>query len=599
VAILFNDDNDIEVLNGGSSIATIGTVVASTTYRIRIETTSTGYTFACANLSTNATLTHDLAATPTTTAFVKANVFGGTWKFDDLMYHEGFAGTTKRKKPNGGYLFTREVLQNEIVVCAWGNLYKYTKNVGYDKLASGYDDEARFRFRVFDDQLLGVNGVDKPFRYNGTTVSTLGSGINAAPVASAIEVHLQSVFLLEGNSIYRNTPGNLSSWDALAPTVDLDAWKGDTGVGFVLVDSNLYIVKTASVWVLTGTTNNNFRLRRLKSTRGCVAPDSIATDGQLAFWLGTDGVYKFDGIKTELVSYRVHPLFNTQVPCEFPKYLDTKFDEAQGVIYDFKYRLAVVEHGEGTVTNNSEIVYDFVGNGGRGAWTQRNKREVGGYISLEADKSSGELLYFQAKDGDPSLMQAEIGLGNFENEYTSVTLRDLNKDTFIGEAWSQYFIARGITRDILDKTYNNITVGYQPRGSMFLGLRLFTKNRTKGHLEVFKTTRTDGHQLGSLSTTLSADAYPMMDHFSEEKTDYLVYDEEKDGTRGPEVWWLLTQDQTVRDEAKIVWTASTGTPPVTYEEGQIDYRDDLLQYPGNFEPFAVKRIAVRFIEDND
>lgn len=598
IGIRFDDDASIKATSGGSSLATIGTVVAGRSYRLRIEKTSTGYDFACLDLTANTILTHSLVLATITTAFVKMNVFGGVWKFDDILYHEGFNGRDKRIVANGGTYFTREVVDNEIIVCAWGNIYKYTKNVGYDIVATGFDDSARFRFRVFNDTLIGVNGTDTPFRYNGSSVSDLGSGATKAPIASAVEVHLQTIFLLEGNSLFRNVVGNPNNWDALQPTVDLDAWNGDVGVGMLVLDANLYIIKTASVWVLTGTTNDLFRLRRLRNTRGCIAPDSIATDGQIAFWLGPDGIYKFDGVSTELVSYRIHPLFNFQESCEFPKYVDSVFKNARGIIHDFKYRLSLAEHGEGSMDNNSEVVFDFVGNSGQGAFTQRNKRTVGTYISLVADKGSGELLYLQSGDGDPSLMQAEVGNGNFANEYGSVTRQDQNKEAFIGEVWSQYFIARGSTRDLLDKTFNNATVGYQPRGSFRLGLRIFTRNRTKGHLEIFDTKRTDGHELGSLVAADVGDALSLMDQFSEEKTDFLVYDEEKDGTRGSEVWWLLTQDQTVRDEAKVVWTAPGGTPAEVYEKGQINYQDNLLEFPGNFEPFSVKRIAVRFIEDN-
>lgn len=598
IGIRFDDDNSIKATSAGSSLATIGTVVADATYRIRIEKTSTGYDFACLDLTNNTILTHSLVIATITTAFVKMNVFGGTWTFDDILYHEGFNGRTKRIASNGGTYFTREVVDNEIIVCAWGNIYKYTKNVGYDIVATGFDDTARFRFRVFNDELIGVNGTDNPFRYNGSTVADLGSGATKAPIANAVEVHLQTIFLLDGNSLFRNVVGNINSWDALQPTVDLDAWKGDVGVGLLVLDTNLYVIKSASVWVLTGTTNNSFRLRRLRNTRGCIAPDSIASDGQIAFWLGPDGIYKFDGVSTELVSYRVHPLFNFQEPCEFPKYVDSKFGGSFGIIHDFKYRLSLVEHGEGSMENNSEIVFDFIGNSGQGAFTQRNKRTVGTYISLVADKGTGELLYLQSEDGDPSLMQAEIGNGNFENAYGSVTRQDQTNKPFIGEVWSSYFIARGITRDLLDKTFNNATVGYQPRGSFVLGLRIFTRNRTKGHLEVFDTKRTDGHELGALVAVDVDDAFPLMDQFSEEKSDFLVYDEEKDGTRGSEVWWLLTQDDTVRTEAKIVWTAPGGTPAVVHEKGQVNYQDNLLQYPGNWEPFSVKRIAVRLIEDN-
>ena len=580
--IEFDESGDIIKREDASETDTTVNWAASTTYRIRIEKQAAGwlgYLVDMTNAPTTEVSLFDTSFEGNVANFMELQVYGSEWIIDDVIYHDGFAISGARKAATGLFKFYREMGNNQLIVFAHGQMYKFDYSTGYTLLKGGLSDTAKFKARVFNDELICVNGTDANLRYNGLNVQGLGSGATISPVADAIEVHLQSVFLLKNNSLYRNTVGNVLSWDALSPTVDLDAWNGDKGVDLVKLGTNLYIIKENSVWELTGTTNANFVLRRILGTRGCIAPHSVATNGTVAFWRGTDGVYQFNGINTKLVSFRVHPAFNQTQTSEFPTTVAAKAEESVGVIHNYKYRLSCAQNGEPDPSiNNFEWVFDMLAGGGQGGWTQRTGRNVSMYLTLEGVGDQNELLYVSS-DTKNDLYLGEVDDGLLYNDYSNITTMD-NADTdFVGRILSRRNIGKGSSRDFLNKSWNGHKVYFEPRGDHYLGLKVFTKYNTQGSLQVFRSRTSMNANTSSGSNLLLDGTQPVMDGFVEENTTLLKYTSADNKTRGTELWWEITQATEVRTEAGITPTG-------------------LLANPGNFEPFVIKRVVLQFTEDN-
>lgn len=580
--IEFDESGDIIRREDTSETDTTINWAVATTYRIRIEKKDTGWKAFMLNLTTaphtEITL-FDTSFTGNATNFVELQVFGGLWLVDRTVYHIGFGSGGARKSPNGLYRFYRETAPSETIVIANGNMYKFDTADGYTLLASGFEEVAKYKFEVFNDTLFMVDGVNIPRRYNGLNVQQVGSGATIAPAAQDVHNHLQSLFMLKDNSLFRNTVGQVLVWDALQPVVDLDAWKGDIGVGLVKLGSNLYIIKSASVWELTGTTNDNFRLRRIPNTRGCIAPHSIATNGQVAFWRGIDGVYRFDGTNTVLISFAVNPAFDNQSRSEYPTTVESLAENSVGIIHNYKYRLACSQHGEADLEiNNFEWVYDMLASGGRGAWMQRSDRNVSMYAALDGKGDSNQLLYVSS-DTRNDLYEGEIDNGNIYNTYTNISDTDKFDTDFVGRIVGKRHVALSQARTFLDKYWNGHWVHYEGRGDFTLGMRVFTKYNSQGSLSTFKTQSTTNTNTMNGSNMKMDGTQALINGFVEEKTIPLKFPASESKNQGSEMWWEITQDASVRTSAGV---SGTG----------------LLANPGNFEPFSIKKVVLQFTEGN-
>lgn len=635
LSLHFNEDGTLEVREDASVVAVTQTWTISTEYRIRFEKQSTGWRICLVALgqpndppTTPPVLvdSNDQVAETLYTGTFEGNVPSfltfqpllGAWFIDDVTYHEGFGtADTVRQPANGLVRFYREFVSNQTIVFAFGNMYKYTDTGGFTIISAGFNPVAKFRFRIFNDELFATNGVDRPIRYDGTTVQQVGAGETQAPVATFIEVHLQSLWLAEGNTLFRNQPGNISIWDEFEPIVDVDAWNGDVITGLVKLGSSLFIIKTSSVWELSGTLSNNFVLRRIPGTRGCIAPDSIATDGQRVFFRGIDGVYLFTGARTLLVSYLLHPAFNKNVPSPFETTVFTEAAKSVGIIHDYKYRMNTVQHGEPDVEfNNYEYVYDFIQNAVGGAWTARDRRNVTMYSSWIGEGDENELLAITS-DTSNTLMELEVEDGNTSAEYSCVTINRTTTTPFIGKWISRNLIAKGNTRDFLEKTWSPIRVHYTPHGEWHIGIKLTTANNLLSILRTFEqgylknsnafNASLDGG-VGYTGPTLLEDAEEGEDtskafYLDDTKSILLTSFIEEEFIKNPEkargaengvsarmgnanlgieCVLELTQDQTVRNLSGFI---DSKTPT------------GLRTQLGNFEPFRITRVLIGIQEE--
>ena len=82
----------------------------------------------------------------------------------------------------------------------------------------------------------------------------------------------------------------------------------------------------------------------------------------------------------------------------------------------------------------------------------------------------------------------------------------------------------------------------------------------------------------------------MTDIFVEEKTNNIRIDAQRNKNQGTEVWWEITQDASVRT-AKVAADALLTPVPTSIFTG-------ILSNPGNFEPFSIKKVVLRFTENN-
>ena len=193
--------------------------------------------------------------------------------------------------------FVRESTGKKYLVVQYGTaLYSAeydgtTQIASVASLATGLN-ASKFRSVVWKDQLILTNGSDNVKTFNGSALSDLAG---TPPKSKYVKVYGNRLWLVDvANPNYLRfsdleTP---TTWDALN-VIHLRDGDGDTITGLSPQDGGMIITKSRSVWVLYGTSRDDFRIPEhpLSDAVGCVAPDTLLDQG---FFLGENNMYTFN-----------------------------------------------------------------------------------------------------------------------------------------------------------------------------------------------------------------------------------------------------------------------------------------------------------------
>jgi hypothetical protein len=151
-------------------------------------------------------------------------------------------------------------------------------------------DKHRFTRYNFagESRIMGVDGVNAPFKYNGTTFTVLNDAPADVIGASHIAEFKQHIFFAKGNSLvftapYKDndfTPANGSGTITLPHSI----------TGLIVFREQLIIFSTSKIHRLVGNTISDFQLQPISLDIGCVQEDTIQEVGGDIAFLGPDGV---------------------------------------------------------------------------------------------------------------------------------------------------------------------------------------------------------------------------------------------------------------------------------------------------------------------
>ncbi|MGQ3740806.1 hypothetical protein, partial [Bacillus sp. Fil] len=149
-----------------------------------------------------------------------------------------------------------------------------------------------------------------------------------------------------------------------------DLGENDEIVGLVPFRSSLLIFCRYSVWALFGEVKYDFKLMRLNTTSGCIAPKSIRVVEDTIFYLGDSHVYAlfsndFNMLDSQIVS--------TQVRQTLTDISETEKQKAAGVFYDNKYYVSF--------PNGTTLVYDIL----LKAWTRFTNVQANAFLVIGKD----------------------------------------------------------------------------------------------------------------------------------------------------------------------------------------------------------------------
>lgn len=164
-----------------------------------------------------------------------------------------------------------------------------TAAVTFASIKTGLSATAPLRGVVWKDNLILTNGVDNPFRYDGSTCTDLSG---TPPKSAQVKVYASRLFFVDAaNPNWLRWSGleSFDTWDAL-DVINVRDNDGDQITGLAPMPGGIVIFKRNSAWTLYGNSKDDMQLVQLSDSVGCVAPDSIIDDGVM---LSYDNLWKF------------------------------------------------------------------------------------------------------------------------------------------------------------------------------------------------------------------------------------------------------------------------------------------------------------------
>lgn len=221
------------------------------------------------------------------------------FEYPTLTVREGFTqvGSTQA----GHYITHVRKYADELVIGSKYGVYKQNGSV-WDTIINNASPAERYWDMVqFDNTLIMADGLGKPSKYSGSSVTTLN---DAPAVTKQITLHANRLFLVGADE------PNVIRWSAYENIDNFNTYNGDNAdPGFQPINSNVgedisaiytyrdrvVIFKKHSLHQLFGERGYDFDISNVSLQIGCIAPRTVIEINHVLYFLGHSGVYAFDG----------------------------------------------------------------------------------------------------------------------------------------------------------------------------------------------------------------------------------------------------------------------------------------------------------------
>lgn len=141
------------------------------------------------------------------------------------------------------------------------------------------------------DKVAGVDGVNTPFTWNGTTFAEMTGAPSDVVGASFIAYHKNQMFFAKGEILTFTAPYSDSDFSAANGSGVINI--GGVITGMIPFREALIIFTDKTISQLVGNTLQDFVLQPVTKNVGCVAPDTIQEIGGDVIFLGPEGLRLF------------------------------------------------------------------------------------------------------------------------------------------------------------------------------------------------------------------------------------------------------------------------------------------------------------------
>jgi hypothetical protein len=267
-------------------------------------TSGTAYWIVCYVQSTG-TGSYKWSSTTSATTAKSSSDSGGTWSSTsyDLNFREYYATSGGTKGIFRGYKSDG----TKVHLMAHGtSLYSVDNSTGaLTAIKTGLNASASdYRFAIFNDVIYYVNGFDGLRRYNFSTESQVSS-----TNYTNITVHKGLLFLVDKDDPTKVVFSNFADPETYTSTdfIYVPAPKtGDPVTAVKSLNGFLMMWTRYSKWILSGDDNATFRLDPAIGTKGTFTQETIDSEGNYAYFLSDDGIYRTNGSSDELISQGIY-----------------------------------------------------------------------------------------------------------------------------------------------------------------------------------------------------------------------------------------------------------------------------------------------------
>lgn len=234
---------------------------------------------------------------PVGSATSAKNLTGDSGVFPALSTRPNFAvvGTGFGASVNGMGLHLNSTLN----VVTGGTWRKYNGTSWTDVL-TGLNTTAKWSFTNFKGSfstinLIAVNGVDAPRKYDGTTVSNL-AGVPAGINFKMIDQHDNRLYASDGKAVYFCALRKGEDWSTLdeAGTIQIETNTGEDVTAIKAGMKHLMVFKRNAFFELWGTGPHNYTLQQVSET-GAVGLNAVTVHDEAAYWISDSGAFRYTG----------------------------------------------------------------------------------------------------------------------------------------------------------------------------------------------------------------------------------------------------------------------------------------------------------------
>lgn len=181
---------------------------------------------------------------------------------------------------------------------------------------AGLNAAAMVHFATLINYMVAFNGIDKPWKWDGTTATVLA---NAPADGQYCVLFKEKLF-----TVPKSAPSTLKWSDSFAPETwpAVNYWdiaKGDGDIITALAPylGELTIFKRYSIYSLRGTSIDDFVLDNTVPTIGCVGPRAVVQEGLYLYFVSDEGICLYNGAKVTNLSQAKIPVLWSKINHEY------------------------------------------------------------------------------------------------------------------------------------------------------------------------------------------------------------------------------------------------------------------------------------------
>lgn len=205
-----------------------------------------------------------------------------------------------------GYYYGDPVVNRKLItVFKDGTMYYWTGSAFTSTGKTGLSTSAQVLFETGVNYMIGMNGIDAPFKYDGTTASALA---NAPATGRCPVLHYEKLFCIaDADTIRWSDNFAPESWPAVN-TADFDKGDGDELSALFSYRRMLLVCKKRSIHKLTGSELSDFQQFKAGAKHGVAGPRAGVVDGLFFYYISADGIFQFDGSESTDLTANTIPL---------------------------------------------------------------------------------------------------------------------------------------------------------------------------------------------------------------------------------------------------------------------------------------------------